>query len=53
MSQIPAFNANQKGEEEVLEELMSQPLIQNEDQVNESPADELFVSMSLINLREG
>ena len=32
---------------------MIQPLIHNEDQVNESPIDELFVAMSQINLREG
>ena len=32
---------------------MSQPLIHNEDQVNKSPTDELSVSMSQINLREG
>ena len=32
---------------------MSQPLIQTEDQVNKYPADELFVAMSPINLREG
>ena len=32
---------------------MSQPLIQTEDEVNESPAEDLFVAMSQINLREG
>ena len=32
---------------------MSKPLIQNEYRVNKSPADDLYVSMSLINLREG
>ena len=32
---------------------MSQPLIQNEDKVNESPTDELSISMSQINLRDG
>ena len=53
MSQISAFNANRKEEEEVLEELMIQLLIQTEDEVNKSPADDLFVAMSQINLREG
>ena len=53
VSQNSSFNGNQKEEEEVLEELMSQPLIQNEDQVNESPTDDLYVAMSQINLREG
>ena len=52
VSHISSFNANRKEEEEVLEELMSQTLIHNEDQVNESPTDELYVSMSQINLRE-
>ena len=37
----------------MFEELMSQPLLQTEDQVKESLTDELFVSMSQINLREG
>ena len=37
----------------MLEELMSQPLIQTEDEVNESPAKYLSVAMSQINLREG
>ena len=32
---------------------MSQPLIQTEDEVNKYPADNLSVSMSQINLREG
>ena len=32
---------------------MSQPLIHNEDQVNESPATDLSIAMSQINLREG
>ena len=53
LSQISTFNANWKKEEEVLEELMSQPLIQNGEQLNESPTDELFVAMSHINLRDG
>ena len=53
ISQISFFNANRKEEEQVLEELMSHPLIQNEGQVIESPTEELFVSMSQINLREG
>ena len=46
LSQISTFNANRKEEEEVLEELMSQPLIQTEDEVNKSPAEDLYVSMS-------
>ena len=53
MSHISSVNDNRKEEEEVLEELMSQPMIQNEDRVNKSPANELPVSMSQINLREG
>ena len=40
-------------QEEVLEELMIQPLIQTKDEVNEYPAEDLSVSMSQINLREG
>ena len=53
MSHLSSFNANQKEEEEVLEEFMSQPLIQTKDQVNKSHADDLSISMSQINLREG
>ena len=53
VSRISSFNDNQKEEEVVFQELMSQPLIHNEDQVNKSPTDELSVSMSQINLREG
>ena len=34
ISQISILNANRRQEEEVLEELMTQPLIQIEDQVN-------------------
>ena len=51
--QISVLNTNQREEEEVLEELMNQPLIHNEDQMNESPAEELSVAMSQISLREG
>ena len=53
ISQISVLNANRREEEEVLKELMSQTLIHNEDQVNESPATELSIAMSQINLREG
>ena len=53
ISQISVLNTNRREEEQVLEELMRQPLIRNKYQVNESPTDELFVSMSQINLREG
>ena len=53
ISQISVLNANRREENEVFEELMIQPLIQNEDQVNESPVEKLFVAMSQINLREG
>ena len=50
---ISILNTNQREEEEVLEELMSQPLIQNEDQMNDSPAKEMSVTMSHINLIQG
>ena len=50
---ISILNTNQREEEEVLEELMSQPLMHNEDQMNESPTEELSVTMLQINLREG
>ena len=39
ISQISILNANRREEEEVLEELMTQPLIQIEDQVNASLAE--------------
>ena len=53
ISHISVFNANQREEEKLLEELMSRPLIQNEDQMNDSPAKEMSVTMSHINLIQG
>ena len=53
MSHILVLNTNRREEEEVLEELMNQPLIQNEDQMNDSPAKEMSVTMSHINLIQG
>ena len=50
---ISILNTNQREEEEVLEELMSRPLIQNEYQMNESPAKEMSVTLSHINLIQG
>ena len=50
---ISILNTNQREEEEVLEELMNQPLIQNEDQMNDSPAKEMSVTLSHINLIQG
>ena len=47
ISQISVLNTNRR------EELMSQPLIHNEDQMNQPLAEELLVAMLQINLREG
>ena len=53
LSQISDLNASQREEKEVLEELMNQPFIHNEEQKNGSLVEELLVSMSQINLRDG
>ena len=53
ISHISVLNTNQMEEEEVLEELMSRPLIQNEYHMNESSAKEMPVTMLHINLIQG
>ena len=48
LSHISILNVNQREEEEVLEELMSQHLIRNEKQMNESHAEELLVAIDKV-----
>ena len=53
ISHISILNRLQREEEEVLEQLMNQPLIHNEEQMTESHVEDMSVAMSHIKFREG